>query len=64
MADTVVNYGKSKEQVALELLDFVARAEGKILGTVSEKNLDRHYILSTYHECWAVVHGSEPEKKT
>lgn len=61
MADTTVRLGgKSRDEVALELLYLVSRGEGKILTTANAA--DRHYILSTYYQCWLVANGSNPKE--
>jgi hypothetical protein len=62
MADTVINYGQTKEQVALRLAEVVARAEGHTLGSLGG-TATRDYILSTYRQCWLCVIGSEWKEK-
>jgi hypothetical protein len=61
MADsTTVHIAEnSAEEVALKLLTFVARAEGRPLPGVSgsSSTADRRYILDTYAECLEAVKG-------
>lgn len=61
MADEVLMGGKSKEEVAFELLRVIAHQEGKPLHVKSE-GADRNYILTGYLQCWDAVHGSKPRQ--
>lgn len=45
----------SSEKVALELMQLIARAEGKHFERHSDNPANRNWILSTYAQCRAVV---------
>lgn len=59
MSDAPINFGKSKEEVALELFRMIVKSEGHnpLVG------LPREYALTTYFECLQVTTGYEPKKK-
>ena len=60
MADTVSVGGKSREEVALELMRLIAQNEGH--KNQSMNGIPRDYALSTYLQCWDVVSGANPRK--
>lgn len=59
MAEKLVS-GKSVAEVALNLLEIVARAEGKNL-LAWDQGIDRKYVLETYQQCLRVAQGGDPE---
>lgn len=61
MADSVeVKFSKSREEVALELMRYIALAEGhKVLHV---NGLPKDYAFKLYYETLRVVMGYEPGK--
>jgi hypothetical protein len=60
MADEI-NLGKSKEQVAMELLYLIARGEGH--SNLTGNGLPRDYALDLYYHCLRAAQGYEPPEK-
>lgn len=51
--------GKSREEVALELLRIIAYVEGKSIGIGGGTGrTDRKWVLSTYNECLDAASGN------
>lgn len=60
MADNkVIASGKSREEVAFDLMRSVCFQEGKRIDQVGS-GADRAYILRTYYECLLVASGVKP----
>ena len=55
--ETKISFGKSKEEIALELLRYIAISNGKSLKV--KQDCDQNWILQTYKQCLNAVSGDE-----
>lgn len=58
--NTTLKFGKSPEEVALQLLQWVANSQDKILQNGSK--VDPDWVLNTYAQCLNAARGRAHQK--